>query len=478
MNQNSLPTLLETIRSVREWSPGVVEQLETIIGNEDDYPLFRINPYTFAATASFDEEEVLELFLHAVKSGLLVMEWLLICPRCGDPVNNFKKLMHVHNRYHCEFCRRDYETNLDDSILVCFTIHPDIRKIRFHNPSSLTIEDYQYKYHFSREGRIPGTHESIMNFFKRRERFLGFLEPGERIDREIVAEKGYLEGNDLLHHADFLIEVTDAIPSNPEKIQITFDHEILTSIPTQITVGKHQFEIINKSNKKIPLSIYQLDGDFMTSEFSLDFEKYLSAKVLLNHRAFRTLFKGEDIVGATGLAIREVTVLFTDLKGSTNLYERIGDLKAFSLVQQHFDEVGQVIGKHKGVLIKTIGDAIMATFLTPLDAIKAANEMLDVIHKFNARQLEKEIILKIGIHVGPSIAVMLNEKLDYFGQIINIAARVQGIAEGEEICFTKDVYSYPGVKEIFQNKNLREEMVSLKGIKNPIAIYRFGAKLI
>ncbi|TGL60167.1 adenylate/guanylate cyclase domain-containing protein [Leptospira ognonensis] len=478
MNQNSPAVLFDSIRAFRSWSPGVVERLESIIENEDDYTLFRINPYTFAAAGSFDEEEVLELFLHASKSGLLVMEWLLICPRCGDPVNNFKKLMHVHNRYHCEFCRRDYETNLDDSILVCFTIHPDIRKIRFHNPTSLTISEYQYKYHFSREGKIPGTQETITNFFKLRERFLGFLEPGEQILREIVAEEGYLEGNDFLHHTDFLIEVTQDAQTTPEKILITFENENVTSIPTQIKVGKHRFEIINKSDKKIPLSIYQLDGDFMTSEFNLDFDKFLSAKVLLNHRAFRSLFKGEDIVGSTGLSIKDVTVLFTDLKGSTNLYERIGDLKAFSLVQQHFDEVGQVIGKHKGALIKTIGDAIMATFLTPLDAILAANEMLDVIHKFNARQLEKEIILKIGIHAGASIAVMLNERLDYFGQIINIAARVQGIAEGEEICFTKEIYDYPGVKEIFQNKNLKEEDVSLKGIKNPITIYRIGPSLI
>ena len=66
-----------------------------------------------------------------------------------------------------------------------------------------------------------------------------------------------------------------------------------------------------------------------------------------------------------GIGVKDITILFTDLKGSTALYERIGDLKAFSLVHRHFDSLEQVINNHNGAIVKTIGDAVMATFLNP-----------------------------------------------------------------------------------------------------------------
>ncbi|MDZ4724657.1 MAG: DUF5939 domain-containing protein [Leptospira sp.] len=478
MNEPLFQKLTGKITSARPWTKALIDRFEILIKNEDDYSLFRINPYSFANTNNFQASEVLDLFLYASKNGIFVMEWLLICPRCGDPVNNFNKLMHVHNRYHCEFCRRDYQTTLDDSIQVSFTIHPDIRTISFHDPYSLTIQEYQYKFHFSREGKVPGSNQSFGTFFKGRERFLGFIEPGEKITKEIDAEVGFLEGNDFMHHSEFLIEVKDNIGYNElNQISITFLDDKLKAEPLVISEGKYSFVIQNLSDKKIPLSIYQLDKDFMDTEFSLEFDPYLSAKELLNNKTFRELFKGEDLVGATGIAIKDITIVFTDLKGSTNLYERIGDLNAFSLVHQHFDEVGQVISRNNGILIKTIGDAIMASFLNPLDAMKASIEMLKAIESFNSRQLEKEIVLKIGIHSGPSIAVTLNERLDYFGQIINIAARVQGVAEGEEICFTKEIYNFPGVQGLISPNNIKFEEVFLKGIKNAISLFRMGSKI-
>lgn len=390
----------------------------------------------------------------------------------GDAVKNFNRLIDVHNRFHCEFCRRDYETALDDSIQVSFTIHPEIRKILFHDPFSLSIEDYQYKYHFSREGKVPGLGITFREFFKVRERFLKFLEPKEEIRTEIQVEEGFLEGNDFIHHSDFLIQVMNAGNDRYDQINIAYTGEKFTFDQTQVSPGLQKFHITNLSDSKIPLSIYQLDIDFMKTNFGLAFDKFLTPRFLLNYKTFRDLFKGEDIVGSSGLAIKDITILFTDLKGSTNLYERIGDIHAFSLVQQHFDEVSQVINRHNGILIKTIGDAMMASFLNPLDAVRASIEMLDAIENFNARQFEKEIVLKIGIHTGPSIAVTLNDRLDYFGQIINIAARVQGIANSEEICFTREVYQFPGVADLFKDGPVTFEDVQLKGIKKQIPIVR------
>ncbi len=474
MNHINFLKKTESFLSEKQLDQNLVNLLENFIKESDDLSLFRINPYYFAKDHSLSENQSIDLFLYSAKAGIFFMEWLLLCPRCGDPVKNFNKLLHVQNQYHCEFCRRDYQTYIDDSIKISFTIHPDIRKISFHDPLNLTIEDYQYKYLFSREGKIPGLGNKFTVFFRNRERFLKFIEPGETIEADLVAEKGFLEGNDLFHHADFLIQVKEDSKNDTNEIKAIFENDQLTVNQYEIKPGNYKFGIINKSNLKIPFSVYQLDEDFLTSKFNVEFDPYLTAKTLLNNKTFRDIFKGEDIVGASGLSIKDVTLLFTDLKGSTSLYERIGDLKAFSLVQQHFDEVAQVIVRNSGVLIKTIGDAIMASFLNPYDAMKASIEMLEAIENFNQRQHNKEIILKIGIHSGSSIAVTLNERIDYFGQIVNIAARVQGVAEGEEICFTREIFNFPKVDELVQNGKLKMEEHLLKGLSKEIPIYKFS----
>ena len=156
----------------------------------------------------------------------------------------------------------------------------------------------------------------------------------------------------------------------------------------------------------------------------LEFEPHLSAKQLLTTQTFRDLFRHELVKGTEGMSVRDISLMFTDLKGSTELYERIGDLNAFALVQEHFERLTAVAVSHNGAIIKTLGDAVMAAFMTPVDGVQAALAMQAEIVRFNEARGERDLILKIGLHRGAVIAVTLNERLDYFGQNVNIAARV------------------------------------------------------
>jgi class 3 adenylate cyclase len=128
----------------------------------------------------------------------------------------------------------------------------------------------------------------------------------------------------------------------------------------------------------------------------------------------------------------------TDLKGSTLLYEQIGDLNAFALVQQHFERLQAATVRHGGAVVKTIGDAVMATVAEPAAAVRAAIDMLNEIEAINHGFPGKQLLRKIGRHRGASIAVTLNE-LDYFGQTVNVAARVQSLADTNEIYPTRDL---------------------------------------
>src|SRR5436305_12754486 len=82
------------------------------------------------------------------------------------------------------------------------------------------------------------------------------------------------------------------------------------------------------------------------------------------------------------------------------------------------------------------------------------------------------IILKIGAHCGPSIAVALNENLDYFGQTVNIAARVQALAEDGEICLSETVYTAPGVRGLLSSCRVFASEASLRGIAGDTRVYR------
>ncbi|MDX1958470.1 MAG: DUF5939 domain-containing protein [Leptospiraceae bacterium] len=472
MNNENFKTKLQKIKQKRDWSEGILDSLETIILTGDDYSLFRMNPYRFSSDYGYDSKEAIDLFLYAAKEGIFVMEWLLICIRCGDAANDFRKLDEVHNHYSCSLCRRDYETSLDNSVKVSFTIHPEIKQITYHKPENLEIRDFQYKYHFSKEGRLPKSEIYFNDFFQQMERFLSFIEPYQTIETTFDFENGYLAGNNLLDDQNFLIEVSNELNPKPNHLVTIFDSNNVHVSNDKLSKGNYTLSIKNVTNHKIPVSIYQASPDFLTGYFELEFDPFLTGKSLLNSKTYHEIFKGEDSIGASGLGIRNTTILFTDLKGSTSLYERIGDMNAFALVHQHFDEISKVISKYSGYLVKTIGDSIMSSFDNPLDAIKAAKEMMKEIDEFNSKQFQREIVLKIGIHSGACIAVTLNERLDYFGQNINIAARVQSQANGDEICVTDIIIDYSGVKEELTSFNIQKEEVSLKGVKEKISINR------
>jgi class 3 adenylate cyclase len=207
------------------------------------------------------------------------------------------------------------------------------------------------------------------------------------------------------------------------------------------------------------------------------FVPFLNGKRLLTTQAFRDLFRSEVIKAREGIGVKDITLLFSDLKGSTALYDRIGDLNAFALVQQHFDLLQDVVTRHNGAIIKTIGDAVMATFLEPADAVAAALSMRDEIETFNVNQPDRALILKIGVHKGAAIAVTLNERLDYFGQTVNIAARVQQLADAEEIFVSEDVYSAEGVQALLASREVASDVFRLKGIQQDLRVFRITKDL-
>ena len=175
-----------------------------------------------------------------------------------------------------------------------------------------------------------------------------------------------------------------------------------------------------------------------------------------------------------GFGVKDVTILFTDLKGSTQLYQHVGDLNAYALVREHYGILSHAVASQHGAVVKTIGDAIMATFTRPVEAVAAGLEMLRELPRMNQSSVYGDLVLKVGIHHGAAISVTLNDRVDYFGQTVNMASRVQGSAGGDEMLLTEETFQSDGVSELLRESGSRvdSERIPLMGIDEPLTIYR------
>jgi class 3 adenylate cyclase len=111
----------------------------------------------------------------------------------------------------------------------------------------------------------------------------------------------------------------------------------------------------------------------------------------------------------------------------------------------------------------------MATFPTPDRAVAAALRMRDSV-----QSLKHDLLVKIGIHEGPCLAVTLNDRLDYFGQTVNIAARVQSLADSRAIFVTKSVVENLQVSKILAESKIKltEQSAALRGVADRMSVFQ------
>src|SRR5574341_218786 len=206
INEEILEQKLEEFEKSKSWSPRVISKLEGLIRSGDDLSLFRINPLKFGSEKNILEQEVIDLFLYGTKCGIFEMNWQLLCPGCGDVVESFSTLRDLDSNYHCDLCQKYFEATLDDYIEISFTVSPSVREIIFHNPETLSIEDYFYKYVFSEGAMFPGG-TKFVDLVKKSVKIITYLEPGEKKRFELEIPSGFLVGCDRLNHGEFFFVV-------------------------------------------------------------------------------------------------------------------------------------------------------------------------------------------------------------------------------------------------------------------------------
>lgn len=436
VNLEKLKSLEEQLKT-KPVNPLYIAKLHKLLITGDDSDVTKMQPIEIARSWGVHSQEVVRLFLYATKVGLLNLSWNLICPNCRVSKVEYSSLSKLEELFHCDLCGINYNADFGKYVELNFTVHPSIR-VAYDNTYCVG-------------GPLISPHVQIQRVITSGESYQ-FMIPAnvEKLRVRI------LQANHMLTFQN--------VASNIQK-ELSIEYTDKGWSDTKIEVGSDasSIQIVNSTNDEIIFVLEQ-------NEWSKDI---MTAAMVTSMQEFRDLFSSEVLSPGQQVGIENVTILFSDLQGSTSLYELVGDAGAYGQVRSHFEFLTRWISKNSGGVVKTIGDAVMAVFHLPEDALKAAIQIQQHVSEFN-RDYEDPIILKIGLYSGPAIAVNSNDRLDYFGRTVNIAARIQGESVGNDIVCSKDFFENESIYSLLQNNKAEVDSfkVVLKGIDEHMGLIR------
>lgn len=419
----------------------IVTRLLEMIERGDDMSLGRIRSHVLANYWGARRRDVLELCLWATRVGLLDLQWGLLCPLCRGATQTSAALKDIHGDVHCDVCNIDFMINFDRSVELTFRPNPSIRRVE---AEEFCVGGPQVTPHIVVQQLLqPGTERTLrlpLEAGRYRLRTLGL--PG---GQPIQVEPGGLSESILRASSSGWAE--DDVRLAP-----------ISSLRFENATDSEQLFILERTAWS---------------------DEAVTAAEVTALQVFRDLFASEALRPGEQISVGSLTVLFTDLRGSTQLYREIGDATAFGRVMNHFDVLRDVIAAEEGAVVKTIGDAVMAVFRRPASALHATLKAQALLASPPGGL--QPLMLKAGLHTGPCLAVTLNNRLDYFGSTVNMAARLEGLSTGEDVIITNAVYADPEVAELLSqpdgNLTATPFEVKLKGFDEEcFGLWRVASK--
>lgn len=411
---------------------GLGSRLADYILEAQESDLIRMRPRRLARAWGEEDLAVIELCLEAVRGGLLESRWDLLCPRCRGAKLSASSLDQVPETAHCDSCNISYDRDFSRNVELSFQPAPTVRP----------VQDGE----FCLFGPMSMPHVVLQVA----------LEPGE--SRTVPADlaPGAYRYRTLETGGQCDVEIDGPVP----KVIVTgaVIHAGGPSGPGTVTL-----ENAGDSRRTLVVESRAWVADALTAHEATTLQ------------AFRDLFSNAVLHPGDQVSIAQIALMFTDLKGSTALYERIGDASAYHLVREHFAYLGRIVRGHRGAIVKTIGDAAMAAFAEPSDAVRAALAVQEGTEAFNKEQGGEAISIKVGVHAGASIAVTLNDRLDYFGSMVNLAARIQGLAVGGEVVVSGQLAADPSVAPMVAQGRI--ERARVRGLSEPVEVVRLSSDM-
>ncbi|MEP6895623.1 MAG: DUF5939 domain-containing protein [Chloroflexota bacterium] len=415
--------------------PQLLARLEEFLNQADELSIQRIRPYALADSWKANRRAVLEMFLRATRAGIMDMFWDLLCPSCRGTTEGHTNLADVHGASHCNTCQIDFSVNFDHNIEVVFRPNPSVM------PVELTT--------------------------------------------------AFCVGSPQMQPHVFMTQTIAALRSLPAPLQLEAGRYTLraSNVPGAFSLfadsdGDDKIDVRGTrfgwppegQHVSLQPTLNLINATETDQTFTLErtnwSDQAATAADVTALQVFRDLFATEVVRAGEEISIGSVTLLFTDLRDSTRMYRNIGDALAFGRVREHFEILEKAIADEGGGIVKTMGDAVMATFRNPIEALRAVWSAQTEI----ARRGEPMLWLKVGLHKGPCIVVNLNDRLDYFGSTVNFTARLPGFSKGGELILSDDFYNDPEILD-FVEKNIPPDALSkfngeLKGFDELVRLWR------
>jgi class 3 adenylate cyclase len=415
----------------------LVAQLVEFIRRADDLAAARMRPYMLADEWRADRHDTLQLFLHATRAGLLDFSWDLVCPHCRGAKPGSSKLEGIRSDAHCDSCNVDFTVNFDQSVELTFTPNASVRSVA---RIDYCVGGPQVTPHIVAQQPLKPAEQRVLPLL---------LSPGRyRVRTPARPEQ----------HA-FRV-ATGSSPS----VRIALGTAPLVE-PAVTRTG--ELTIVNEDAREHLAIVEHLAWS----------DQATTAAEVTGLQLFRDLFSSEVLRPGEQISVGSMTVVFTDLKNSTQLYKEIGDAPAFGRVLTHFEILKAAVAAENGAIVKTMGDAIMAVFPRPVAALKAMVHAQRWLRRPQEYAFPRGISvppsslqplsLKAGIHCGPCLAINQNERLDYFGTTVNVAARLCGLCTGADLVLSSTASADAEVTAWLADSrpqlNTAGERVTLKG---------------
>ncbi|HEX6290049.1 MAG TPA: adenylate/guanylate cyclase domain-containing protein [Herpetosiphonaceae bacterium] len=416
--------------------PPLIARLIETIAEADNLTAAYLRPYVLADEWKAERRAVLELCLWATRIGLLDFRWDILCPLCRNADLSRSTLRDLESEAHCDSCQIDFTVNFDRLVEITFRPSPAIRQIE---QREYCIGGPQVTPHIVAQQIVPPGVERALTLP---------LEAGRYRMRA-----GQRQGAQLLC----------AIPDGAAETTI--------AISDGDWAGQERWIALRPT---LRITNATADEQVMILERMAWTDQAVTAADVTALQLFRDLFADEALRPGQQIAVGSLTILFTDLRDSTRLYREIGDAVAFGRVIDHFDALRHSIAAEDGVLVKTIGDAVMAIFRRPIAALRAITSAQRMLAAPAGGG--QPFVLKAGLHHGPCIAVTLNDRLDYFGTTVNLAARLQSLSRGGDVVVSAAIRHDPEVAEWLADPDVQLSVCSfeaqVKGFDGPLELWR------
>jgi class 3 adenylate cyclase len=414
-------------------SHGLADRLAEWISRRPESEVATLRPKTLARIWDLPTPEVTELCLLAAHQGLLSLRWDLLCPNCRIGKASVLRLDQLPEGAHCGTCNIDYERDFNRNVELVFSPAQTIRAV---SPGEYCLFGPRSTPHITAQLRVePGTTRREGSHLRPGHFRIRTLEPGPA---EILDWNGH------------------ELP----KITILPDGRIHLGPPLSPK------EIIMENLSSRPRTLIIEERSWL--------QDVLTAAEAATLPAFRELFHDQVLRPGDTVQVDNVVLLFTDIRASASLYDTLGDAAAYARVREHFATLAGCIRGHRGAVVKTIGDAVMAVFPDPGDGFRCAQA---IQQSFAQRRPEPgsagtSLTVKVGLHLGPCLTVNWNGILDYFGSTANLTARLVSLAHGGDVVMSRAFAEDPAVAPLLSAMPTESHASEVKGFARPIAWVR------